>query len=90
MAVEVAAQDPPKEHSARPQTHPPSAHQQQRFEAVKRLLAQGLPGAQVAREVGVARGTVRKYAQWERHPGTAARSPRPRRLAPYEDWLTLR
>ncbi|WP_102128610.1 ISL3 family transposase [Deinococcus planocerae] len=87
-AVEVAAQDPPEEPAAPPQTRPPSAHQQQRFEAVKRLLAQGLPGAQVARAAGVARGTVRKYAQWEQHPGTAARSPRPRRLAPYEDWLT--
>lgn len=70
------------------QAHPPSAHKRQCFEAVKRLLAEGRSVKQTAREVGVAIGTVRKYAQFEQHPGTAARPPRRQVVAPYQEWLT--
>ncbi|BDP44720.1 transposase (plasmid) [Deinococcus aetherius] len=94
----LAAPDPPPlrvvederadEPTAQLQAHPPSAHKRQCFEAVKRLLAEGSSVKQTARETGVAIGTVRKYAQFEQHPGTAARPPRHHVVAPYREWLT--
>ncbi|GMA15377.1 transposase [Deinococcus metallilatus] len=87
---EAVEEGTPEEPAAQPQTqpHPPSAHKQHCFEAVKRLLAQGRSVKQTAREAGVAIGTVRKYAQFEQHPGSAARPPRRRVVAPYQTWLT--
>lgn len=70
------------------QAHPPSTHKRQCFEAVKRLLAEGRSVKQTAREAGVAIGTVRKYAQFEQHPGMAARPSRRQVVAPYREWLT--
>lgn len=67
--------------------HPPTARQQARFEQVKALLSQGGSVRQVAREAGVATGTVRKYRALEHPPGSAARFPRATVLTPYLEWL---
>ena len=70
---------------ARPQV--PTARQQARFEAVKAKLNAGWSIKAVAREVGVALGTVQKYRHLEKHPGNPRSSSRPGELAPFHDWL---
>ncbi|MBB5293402.1 ISL3 family transposase [Deinococcus metallilatus] len=66
---------------------PPTSRQTARFVAVKDKLQQGLSAKQVAREAGVALGTVKKYLHLEQHPGNARPKRRPRELAPFHGWL---
>ena len=62
---------------------PPTARQQARFAAVKTKLQAGFSIKAVAREVGVALGTVQKYLHLEQHPGNARAWSRPAELAPF-------
>ncbi|NTY02524.1 ISL3 family transposase [Deinococcus sp. JMULE3] len=66
---------------------PPTARQMERFAAVQNKLREGMPVKQVAREVGVAPGTVRKYLHLDSHPGNARPRHRPGELAPFHVWL---
>ncbi|WP_420594342.1 ISL3 family transposase [Deinococcus sp.] len=66
---------------------PPTARQQARFAAVKTKLKAGSSIKAVAREVGVALGTVQKYLHLEQHPGNARARSRPGELAPFIAWL---
>ena len=66
---------------------PPTARQQARFAAVTTKLRAGSSIKAVAREVGVALGTVQKYLHLEQHPGNARAWSRPAELAPFCNWL---
>ncbi|MCE9669550.1 ISL3 family transposase [Myxococcus stipitatus] len=59
------------------------------YEAVRRHLA-GEPLLRISRTLGLARGTVRKYAAAEAFPERAARVPGPSILDPYLKYLTRR
>jgi len=64
-----------------------TSRQTARFVAVKDKLQEGMSAKQVAREVGVALGTVKKYLHLEQHPGNARSKRRPGELAPFHGWL---
>lgn len=78
---------PPEAEAASSGMCPPTARQVARFEAVKHQLQQGLSVKKMAREVGVAKGTVEKYKRLTQHPGPARPWSRPRELDAFLDWL---
>jgi transposase len=58
---------------------------------IRVLARQGMSVRSIARELGIARNTVRKYLRGDAVHSPAARAPgRPRKLGPYEDWLRRR
>ena len=58
---------------------------------IRILSRQGLGIRGIARELGISRNTVRKYLRGEAVTKVERRGPgRPRKLAPYEDWLKRR
>lgn len=58
---------------------------------IKILSRRGLSVRAIAKELGIARNTVRKYLRGEAVKKPRQRGPgRPRKLAPYEDWLRRR
>lgn len=58
---------------------------------IKILARQGLSIRAIGRELGISRNTVRKYLRGEAVKPPDRRGPgRPRKLAPYEDWLRKR
>ena len=58
---------------------------------IKLLSRQGMGIRGIARELGISRNTVRKYLRGEAVKAPAQQGPgRPRKLAPYEDWLRRR
>lgn len=60
------------------------------YEAVRRRHLAGEPLLRISHALGLARGTVRKYAAAEVFPERAARVPRPSILDPYLEYLTRR
>jgi transposase len=60
------------------------------YEAVRRRHLAGEPLLRISRTLGLARGTVRKYAAAEAFPERAARVPGPSILDPYLEYLTQR
>ncbi|NTX41686.1 ISL3 family transposase [Myxococcus sp. CA033] len=60
------------------------------YEAVQRRHLAGEPLLRISHTLGLARGTVRKYAAAEVFPERAARVPRPSILDPYLEYLTRR
>ena len=83
----LTGRPPPEAEAASSGMCPPTARQVARFEAVKSQLQQGLSVKKVAREVGVAKGTVEKYKRLAQHPGTARPWSRPRELEAFHDWF---
>lgn len=61
-----------------------------RYEEVHALLKQDVPQLQIARRLGLARATVRRFAQAAAFPERAAPAPQPRRLDPYLPYLQQR
>ena len=58
---------------------------------IKILSRRGLSVRAIAKELGISRTTVRKYLRGEAVKKPGERGPgRPRKLAPYEDWLRRR
>lgn len=58
---------------------------------IKILSRGGLSVRSIAKELGISRNTVRKYLRGEAVKESGRRRPgRPRKLAPYEDWLRRR
>ncbi|WP_338864844.1 ISL3 family transposase [Myxococcus stipitatus] len=60
------------------------------YEAVRRRHLAGEPQLRISHTLGLARGTVRKYAAAEVFPERAARVPGPSILDPYLEYLTRR
>jgi len=88
----------PEDATARMTKHTPAelrhqqerrAQRQARYERVVHLSQQGVAAAQIARQLGMARGTVLKYARAASFPEMAPRS-RPRQIDPYLDYLRAR
>ena len=65
------------------------AQRQARYERVVHLSQQGVAAVQIARQLGMARGTVLKYARAASFPEMASHS-RPRQIDPYLDYLRAR
>jgi transposase len=65
------------------------AARQARYEHVQELHQQGLSSHQIAKQVGIARGTVLSYLRAVCFPETARR-PRPRQIDPYLPYLQER
>lgn len=61
-----------------------------RYEEVQTLIQQGVPLLQVATRLGLARATVRRFAQAAVFPERATLAPQPRRLDPYLSYLQQR
>jgi transposase len=61
-----------------------------RYQAVRALHQQGLKERAIARELGISRRTVRRYAQAEAFPEMSQRRRRPSILDPYEPHLKKR
>jgi hypothetical protein len=61
-----------------------------RYDEVRRRHAAGEPLLALSRRMGLARGTVRKFAQAESFPERAVRAPGPSILDPYLDHLEAR
>jgi transposase len=58
---------------------------------IKIMSRRGMSVRAIARELGISRNTVRKYLRGEAVSEPTRRGPgRPRKLAPYEDWLRRR
>ncbi len=60
------------------------------YEEVRRRHAGGEPLLAISRAMGLARGTVRKFAHAESFPGRAARAPGPSILDPFRAHLNAR
>jgi transposase len=55
---------------------------------IKIMSRRGMSVRAIAGELGISRNTVRKYLRGEAVQEPTGRGPgRPRKLAPYEDWL---
>jgi len=76
-----------------PPVTPRAARRRAQFARVGALHATGYPIRAIAREVGIARNTVRAYLQWAwrgQEPGRRPRGPRPSLLDPYREELVRR
>lgn len=62
----------------------------ERYEAVQRLVAQGMSLSAIARQLHLARGTVIRYARAEHFPERPEQPARPGLLAAYETYLKTR
>jgi transposase len=60
------------------------------YEEVRRRHARGEKLLAISRTMGLARGTVRKFAQAESFPGRAVRQPGPSILDPYLSYINVR
>jgi transposase len=61
-----------------------------RYEAVRALVAQGVPELRIARQLGLARATVRHFARAERFPERAISRGKARMIDPYRPYLQQR
>ena len=92
-AVPLSPADPPP---ARPPTRAEremaqrQARRQARYDAVHRLLEQGMSVRAVARQLGLGRRTVRRLARAAQCPPSRPRAPRPGMLAAHEVYLRAR
>lgn len=60
------------------------------YQAVRTLLQQGVPQMQIARQLGLGRGTVRTFARADTYPERGRRSPGKSILDPYIPYLQRR
>ncbi|GMU03750.1 ISL3 family transposase [Corallococcus caeni] len=96
-AVSSAGTPPARRHTSFSRTHAEAhAREESRsrrvaaYEAVRRRHLAGEPLLRISHTLGLARGTVRKYAAAEVFPERAARVPKPSILDPYLEYLARR
>ena len=101
-AMDVAVTEPPTGHAAVPTKASPGlprpereqqdrrAQRVARYEAVRRLQAEGVGLREIGRRLHLARKTVRRFAHAESFPERQPRPPRPTLFTPYETYLRRR
>jgi transposase len=101
-AMDVAVTEPPTGRAAVPTKASPGlprpereqqdrrAQRVARYEAVRRLQAEGVGLRAIGRRLHLARKTVRRFAHAESFPERQPRPPRPTLFTPYETYLRLR
>jgi transposase len=101
-AMDVAATEPPAGRAAVPTKASPGltrpereqqdrrAQRAARYEAVRRLQAEGVSLREIGRRLHLARKTVRRFAHAEGFPERQPRPPRPTLFTPYEAYLRCR
>ena len=83
---------PPPRRSRREEARREGVRQrsEERYAAVQQLSAEGLSQRAIAKQLGLARGTVRRYGYAETVPERAAQARRPSLLAPHTAYLERR
>ncbi len=66
------------------------ARRYERYQAVRQLAAQGIPEVHIARQLGLARATVRQFARADVFPERAVNRPKASLLEPYLPYLHQR
>jgi transposase len=66
------------------------ARRYERYQAVRRLAAQGIPEVHIAQQLGLARATVRQFARTDVFPERAVNRPKTSLLDPYLPYLHQR